>query len=146
MLGRKVLGPVEVVLPIDPAIVPDCDYTEYEKSHFDQSKLTFKEGEEPTVWTLRPLSTDEMDWCLAHEKHFYLRAIVRCGLVGIKNYHHEDQNGAVTLIHTPKFVQSAETGSKIISEDWLKTMNFSMFIISELSEAITKVSNADPLS
>lgn len=119
MLGRRIVGPRDVVFLTDPAVSPETDSQGYIDAAFDMKSPALKivEGETPTVWSMAPLTDaqrrqaktmemGEVDW---NEYVFC------CAIHGIKGYIIDEEG------KEPREVEQPDRGEgDRASVEWLR--------------------------
>ena len=156
-LGRKAAGSRRVVLVgtdgtgtiiADPAIDQALSNpSRYYESLFDERHLVFLPGEEPTWWTIRPLSKRQKDAASGYDTPRRLAEwYIRCGLLAHTTWTIEDDAGAIRPGPQPDRRDQGRLG-EYASEEWYEAMDLPAVIASALFGMIALLSEAQrPLS
>ena len=91
MLGKRIVGPRDVVLGWDPAVDEDkSDLTAYQEALFDfaSGHIKIKPGSKPTVWRLGPLTEAQKRYAkgLKEQSTEWSDYVFRCGIHAITGY------------------------------------------------------------
>jgi hypothetical protein len=122
-LGMYLRDSVAVILSNDDAVKDPVAYAAYVEAGYDESKLKL-EGE-PTRFTLRRMSYDQVhradDMGGAAQSEF----IVRCSLTQIANYRVHSAPGAdgELRLAPEDFEHSREFDRPLLKQDWLRKSN-----------------------
>ena len=146
MLGRRVLGEREIVLPNDPAVDLEASNLDaYRDSFFDIQHLKIRDGATPTRWKICPLTVRQRRRLADEDTYARRELIVRCGLVWITDYALQDESGNAMSIQQPD--RQERTGLGVAaSEQWLESMHLHQDDLLLLSLGILAISEARPLS
>lgn len=152
-LGRKAAAATKIVLVvpkgiIDPAVdLENSDINKYYDSLFDMKYLKIYPGQEPTYFTIRPLTRRQKDACdaLAGQRNI-ASWYVRCGLLKIQNYKIYDENDNPREAPNPVLEKYGDVG-EIAPEKWLDEVSFTIDVRDALFICIAKLTEAKiPLS
>lgn len=161
MRGRQIIGPrrVAIVALVDDGsgrnlpVVDDAvdlramDIGGYWDSLFAADKLSLKQSEQPSWFTIRPL-TMAQKLAAPPRAVLFLRAgwLVRCGLVRIENYPLQQPDGGELQAPQPDPKTHGKLGD-IATEEWLTECGLSEQDILALGAMIEHISEAShPLS
>jgi hypothetical protein len=146
-LGRRIFTQTEFIAHEDDAIDHQkSDYAAYIET-LDPKKLAFVEGREPTRFTIRPLTYEQRQ----HSETIdaapsRIEFLVRCGLVGVKNYLVMSPDGGETELTQPQMAREGRFG-EIVTRAWLAEANLPWSQQLALATAIGGISDAKrPLS
>lgn len=140
---RRVRDPIKYVMPFDTALEEGC-YEEYRKD-WDYSKLRFKPGEQPAVYTLNQLTDQQHDAVFRIDERQIVdrcNVALRYGLTDCSN-HVISQDGHPDVdVGTPKRLQG-EYGS-IVSQEWMDKARFTANEKVLLGSVVIGLSEARP--
>jgi len=106
----------------DPAIDLEATvYGDYWDSLFDSEKLVFKTGEQPSWFTIQPMTTAQKIAAPPRDKLTALQRaafVVRCGLTRIDGYTVVDEQGNETAPPQPVRRRAGNLG-ELATEEWL---------------------------
>ena len=127
MLGKIVLQPTKVILPIDPAIRENTEaqYEAYRAAGYDESVLKIDPLNPPTRFLLRQLTDEQRDGCTMMSSQSIMRGVsmrIRCGMVGMDNYKIRKADGTVVDAGKPDTENAGVMGT-IITEKWLSDLS-----------------------
>jgi hypothetical protein len=146
MKRYKPKKPREVVLFIDDALDDEKttkeDFKKYQESIWDVSHLKFKEGQKPALWKVQALTRRQKDYAETFEDgRERWGFIVRCGLLGHKNYVFEDEDGGEYPAPQPEREEQGRLGI-IATEKWLDEIDLSTLELQGLAIIINYLSDA----
>lgn len=149
-LGKRAARPVKIVLAFDddvtdPAIdIENSDFKAYWDSYFDIKHIKFKDGCEPTYFTIRPLTRRQKDAvdALAGQRNI-ASWYIRCGLIRLENYLIYDESNNVTHATSPIIENHGQVG-EISTEKWLDEISFTIDVRDALFVAIAHITEAKP--
>lgn len=145
-MAHKVRGPVRVVSQDDDALVDGFDFQAYVDSDFDWSLLKFKSGAEPTVFTLKQLTTDQWEARDRYDGLSQAALTVRCGLTGLRNYSIIHADGSEHPYPDCEFEKVEPLGA-LLKAEWFSKARFGPRLTHELASCIVMISRATgPLS
>jgi hypothetical protein len=156
MLGRAYTGICRIVIAcppkygglVDPAVdVAGSDFDAYWESGFDIKHVAFYEGQQPSWFTLRPLTRRQRDALdIAFGERSSISWYLRCGIVKIENYDLVKEDGVRAGAPQPEMERRGELG-EVASEKWLDEVNFPTDQRVALFHAINKITEPSlPLS
>ena len=135
-LDIKTYKAADIMLSIDDAITNG--FSEYVKSYFDASKLTFDDGKKAAVFHVVPLSMAQMDICEQFPVgRIRNRYVVSYALRAVENLMID---GAPAKTVNRIDVQ----GDMIVDPGWFEAVPLSGDIIAELAAHIMRLSEPDP--
>lgn len=133
MLGRAYTGITRIVIAapakfgglVDPAVdVANSDIDAYWDSGFDLKHIKFFEGQQPSWFTLRPLTRRQRDALdIAFGERSAISWYLRCGILRVDNYVLVKEDGSRTDIPQPEIEKRGDLG-EIATEKWLDEVNF----------------------
>lgn len=134
---RSIFNPKNIVLPVDSAIdETKTDYSKYVESSFDNKHLSFNEGEKPTYFRIRQLTSKHRDYVERFiTDRERARVIVKCGLIGIENYIILKDDNTEEIINSVENENNRELGS-ILSDTFLEMVKFNNETLLTLSNII----------
>lgn len=148
MMGARVvksrrvalLAPGGGDLVYDPAIdLAKTDAPSYLESMFDPKHLVFEPGDQPTWWTIRPLTKRQMDEGARIDNPRILREwYIRCGLLRHETWTLEDDSGGVQPGPQPDRKQPDEPSSP----EWYEGMRLTSSVSDALFAMIVAVCEA----
>lgn len=152
MRGKRVCGPRRVVLlasvggeyGINGVVFDDAldlektDVKQYWKDLFNSKFLVFSPGEEPTWFTIHPMTPIQIRNEPEEEKALATWRVL-CSLSKIENYHIIDDDGNETMVKQPDRMDRGQLGT-MASETWLDTSGLTMEDILGLSIMIKQIS------
>ena len=159
-LGRRILDRRRVVIAfwqegtseallVDPAVDLDkSDLAAYRKSLWDPGKLVLRDGEQPTWFTIKPLSRRQVRYAstLRHETVEWADFVVRAGLCLVENYQLQKDTGERVQMPTVTVAKEGELGDLITSK-WMDEVHLQSDIMTSLAIMIWAISEVHlPLS
>lgn len=128
--------PIEVILPIDPAVLK-INHDKYLKSRFDPQYVTLKEGEKPSLFKIRQLTHKSRAWADGFITDFEKQlATVRWGLLDVQNC------GELKTIEREPNIRA---GGDVITEQWMnEEFTTARTVIYSLSQCIEAFSDVTP--
>jgi hypothetical protein len=146
-LKRLICKQREVISPEDPALDDDkTDFVAYLKSNFDQKHLAFKNGEQPTRWTIAPLEDKQLRHVgILPDGPLKADYVFRCGLVGVSNYEIRHEDGSFDDVDPADRKDRPEHGP-MVSETWMKKARIHPDDIDTIAGMIRQISVARPLA
>lgn len=147
MLKRRVLDPVRLVLPFDPAI--DHERSDYEsfRTTWDQKHLTLKPGEQATVFVINQLTHRQRQRVASIESLPERAAMaVRYGLIAVENYAIERPDGSTVFVEQPRRSHLGDCG-ECITDEWMESARLLTDELVAVGGSILSISEARaPLS
>jgi|ETNvirnome_2_300_1030623.scaffolds.fasta_scaffold00529_11 hypothetical protein len=141
-------GGTQSVAVVDPAVDVEHDDTDliaYRDSFFDAKHLKFKDGEEPSWFSIQPLTRRQKE--AADEMMPRKRAAwdIRAGLIDC-HFRYVDSDGQTKDVQQPERLNNGRLG-KMVTEGWMDKVNLPSELLHALSYMVRHISEATvPLS
>jgi len=148
MLGKRIVGPRDVVALWDPAVNDEgTDAEAYAESLFDfnAGHVKIHEGGKPTIWRMGPLTEAQK----RHAAGYTMRSpewcdfVFRCSIHGVRDYLIQNEDGSEREITQPDRKDRPGMG-EMASEEWLLSSGISMREIEGLAAVGWMISEAMP--
>ena len=140
MLQRHILEPVRFVLPYDDALEESTDWQAYIDSGLDYGLLKFKEGQRPTIFTVRQLTHRQRVSRGNLEGYSQHMFTVRCGLVSVSGLEVK-KGGAVVSVESPR-LQTEGTLGDLVRQEWFDQSGLTETDVVSLANVIYCISEA----
>jgi len=139
-------GSVDVPL-VDMAVDLDAsDLKAYRDSLWDTKHLFFVEGEQPTWWTIHPLTRRQKDAAEGMTPRQRAAFYIRCSVSKVENYPLIEEDGTRAEIAQPKRKQNGSLGI-MAQESWVDKLDLPEEYLHAFAHMIRVISEAgDPLA
>ena len=140
-------GGVTNVPLMDPAVDPEAsDLKAYRDSLWDPKHLSFVEGDQPTWWTINPLTRRQKDAAEGMKARERASFYIRCSVSKVEGYQIMEPDGTISEVSQPKRKQNGSLG--IMSQDsWVDKLDMPEELLHALALMIRVISEAgDPLA
>ncbi|MHC4619700.1 MAG: hypothetical protein ACYTEQ_18295 [Planctomycetota bacterium] len=140
----------ETAVILDPAIDPDkSDIKGYWDSMFqDESCLTYRPGEKPTRFRIRPMTPKQKDYAVGLNIRLLSMWRIRCGVMDIENYVQVDDDGAQKVdTGSARMGKSEVPGRPIAKRQWVEDLDLPEEYMMAIGKMIEHISEGKaPLS
>ena len=138
----------EPVTLVDPALDYDgTDLEKYEESYYDPAHLTIRDGEEPTWFSIKPLTHKQRAHIGGMSGYDQFLMAFRFGVMAVDNYYSENMETGEREIK-PKVKRANWSGmGDAVTEGWLREADLITDVIISVGIMVMRISEAAaPLS